>query len=135
MKKVYALAFGIASFFAMNCGSGEEGSGYGDDGSKASASSETSGAGAVAAEVKILAREYVPAEVRVKKGQTVRWVWVQGTHDVVSGASCTPDNKFVSGSAQSKGTFEHTFDAAGTFPYFCNPHCGVGMTGKVIVEE
>ena len=134
MKKVYALAFGIASFFAMNCGSGD-GGGYGDDGSKSSASSEASGTGDVAAEVKILAREYVPAEVHVKKGQTVRWVWVQGTHDVVSGASCTPDNKFVSGSAQSKGSFEHTFDSAGTFPYFCNPHCGLGMTGKVIVEE
>lgn len=53
----------------------------------------------------------------------------------MSGASCAPDQKFSSGRVQGPGTtFEQKFDAPGTYPYFCDPHCGMGMTGKVVVE-
>jgi plastocyanin len=30
--------------------------------------------------------------------------------------------------------YTHKFAAAGTFDYFCAPHCGVGMVGTVIVH-
>jgi plastocyanin len=54
----------------------------------------------------------------------------------VSGTSCTPDGKFSSGDSLTRppATFEKKFDERGSFPYFCDPHCGLGMTGKVIVE-
>jgi len=29
---------------------------------------------------------------------------------------------------------EETFDTAGTYDYYCEPHRGAGMVGKVIVE-
>ena len=31
-------------------------------------------------------------------------------------------------------SWEETFDTAGTFDYYCEPHRGAGMVGKVIVE-
>ena len=31
-------------------------------------------------------------------------------------------------------SWEKTFDTAGTFDYYCEPHRGAGMVGKVIVE-
>ncbi len=34
---------------------------------------------------------------------------------------------------QITGSFEHTFNSQGTFPYFCIPH-GQAMTGTVIVN-
>jgi len=70
----------------------------------------------------------------ISVGTTVTWVWVGGTHNVASGACppCTTDNLFRSGNPQSGGTFTHTFNAAGTFPYFCEVH-DQGMTGTINV--
>ena len=31
-------------------------------------------------------------------------------------------------------TFEVRFDQVGTFPYYCNPHRSLGMTGTIIVQ-
>jgi plastocyanin len=83
--------------------------------------------------------EYVPKNVTIKPGQTVEWVFTQGTHDVSSGPNtggatptCTADNKFQS-DLKTTGTFRFKFDTAGTYPYFCTPHCGLGQTGTVVV--
>jgi plastocyanin len=147
MKTIHALAFAIGAFFSMNCGSGDDGGGYGSGSTTGSGSSSQTGqqgpsgsSGAAqpatfAAEVKVFGHDFDPPEVHVKVGQTVRWTWVSGSHNVVSGTSCTADGQFTSGqSGAAPKTFDHTFDKAGTFPYFCDPHCGIGMTGKVVVE-
>jgi len=143
MKIIYGTAFGIATFFALNCGSGD--SGYGS-GSSSSSNAETaqqqpaqSSAPAStdpAAKVAVEGHDFDPPEVHIKAGQTVRWVWVSGSHNVVSGTSCTPDGQFTSGaSTQGPGSqFDHTFAEKGTFSYYCDPHCGLGMVGKVVVE-
>ena len=82
---------------------------------------------------------FSPASVTVKVGQTVRWVWQGGSHNVVSGTKsgevCTEDGNFKSGSPVAGGTYDKKFEVAGTFPYYCEPHCAVGMTGTVIVTE
>ena len=31
-------------------------------------------------------------------------------------------------------SWEETFDTAGTYDYYCEPHRGAGMVGKVVVE-
>lgn len=82
---------------------------------------------------------FSPAQVRIKVGQTVRWTWMGGgaSHNVVSGANCTTDDKFRSPggpTGQIGTTFDRKFDVAGTFPYYCEPHCDMGMKGEVIVE-
>jgi plastocyanin len=71
----------------------------------------------------------------IAAGTTVQWVWVSGFHSTTSGTcsgTCTPDGSWDSG-AGSGMTFSHTFNQAGTFPYFCSVH-GAMMTGTVVVN-
>jgi plastocyanin len=146
MKELYAAAFGISTFFAMNCGGGDSTSDYPDTTSGGSSQSQQqpqqpaaanapSSTSSSSSTITISGASFGPEELRVKVGTTVKWTWASGSHNVVSGSKCAPDGKFTSGAPQGKGsTFEHTFDSAGTFPYYCDPHCGMGMTGTVIVE-
>ena len=41
----------------------------------------------------------------------------------------------AAGLIEPDGTYEVTFDQAGTYEYFCIPHEGSGMTGEIVVEE
>src|SRR4051794_11827902 len=64
--------------------------------------------------------QFSPADVTVKVGQTVRWTFMGGTHNVVSGTECAKtDGNFKSGSPVGSGTFDKLFDTAGDFPYYC----------------
>ncbi len=86
---------------------------------------------------------FQPQSLTVKVGDTVTWVWAGSGHSVVSGSGCTADDKFCSPSDSSCGStptsasgamYSHTFTQAGTFPYFCKPHCSAGMTGTITVQ-
>ncbi|MGH7543848.1 MAG: plastocyanin/azurin family copper-binding protein [Gemmatimonadota bacterium] len=74
-----------------------------------------------------------PDEVTITPGTTIRWVHAGPTifHTV------TPDGhaEWQEGSRSSAGTvLEHTFQSAGDFPYFCEPHRSAGMVGRVTVQ-
>jgi plastocyanin len=84
--------------------------------------------------VQVTSNAFTPGSTKIKVGQTVRWTWAGGSHNVVSGSNCTDDGKFKSGAPQAGGTYEKKFETAGTFPYFCEPHCAMNMTGEVVVE-
>lgn len=84
---------------------------------------------------------YSPNPVEVTVGQTVVWTNDDTAfHTVTSGTVGAADagKLFDSGLAGpnaliSKGkTFEHTFDTAGEYPYFCTLH--PAMVGTVIVN-
>ena len=87
-----------------------------------------------------------PAMVTIKAGDTVRWTWASSFHSVVSGVVVNganmPDGKFCSPNDMNCGTtvsnvgtvYDHTFNTAGTYPYFCAPHGVIGMTGTVVVQ-
>lgn len=68
-----------------------------------------------------------PKTVTVKVGETVTWVWDDGsvTHNVVF------DDLPVKSNIMTKGTFRHTFSEPGTFRYRCTIH--PSMTGAVVV--
>jgi plastocyanin len=70
--------------------------------------------------------QFTPNHVTIEAGDTVTWVWDDGDmpHDV-SGDGFRSE-------VQSEGTYSHTFDEPGDFPYACNLHSG--MTGTVSVE-
>jgi plastocyanin len=74
-----------------------------------------------------------PQQTSVKVNQMVRWTWTGGSHNVVSGKNCQPDDAFRSGAPQEGGSFEKKFEKDGTFDYYCEVHCSQGMTGQVIV--
>ncbi|OLE97949.1 MAG: hypothetical protein AUG75_02175, partial [Cyanobacteria bacterium 13_1_20CM_4_61_6] len=86
---------------------------------------------------------FAPNPVAINVGDTVRWTFASIGHNVISGSSCQADTKFCSpgdtncADAPTPGpgaTYSHTFNTAGSFPYFCSPHCFNGMTGTIIVQ-
>lgn len=93
--------------------------------------------------VNLNAFSFSPALVNIEMGDTVRWNWVGGFHNVVSGVS-VPDGIFSSGSpVPAPAIFEVTFDAdflaANTvsnndYDYYCDVHLSFGMTGRVHVN-
>jgi plastocyanin len=98
----------------------------------ASAGTPSATAGAAAATVDIKAFAFGPASVTISKGQSVRWTNSDGTaHTVSSGTAPTKDGKFDRDVANG-ASVTITFDAAGTFTYFCNIH--QTMKGTVVVN-
>ncbi len=73
---------------------------------------------------------FSPAKAKVPVGATVVWMNDGGVHNVVA-----DDQSFNSGAATSETgeLFVWTFEAAGSFGYFCQPHKSLGMTGTVTV--
>ncbi|MBW4539797.1 MAG: plastocyanin [Myxacorys chilensis ATA2-1-KO14] len=86
-----------------------------------------------------------PAVVTIKPGDTVQWqVGSLPPHNVVFDSAKVPDgNKDLAAKLSHKGlegagkSFEVNFPAdtpAGEYSYYCLPHRGAGMVGKVIVQ-
>jgi plastocyanin len=77
-------------------------------------------------EVSAKDNRFSPAAIQVPAGATVTWRFEDGfvPHDVRA-------DGFSSGEPQRKGTFTHTFDQPGTYPYRCTVHDG--MDGRVVV--
>ena len=98
------------------------GCGGGDGGGAGAAAAPVTGVTEVAAKD----NRFTPAAIQVPAGTEVTWRFEDGfvPHDVKA-------DGFSSGDPQRKGTFTHTFDRAGTYPYRCTIHDG--MTGRVVV--
>jgi plastocyanin len=87
------------------------------------------------------AHRFSPDTLTIRAGDTVRWVWQAGGHTVTSGTQaadgrfCSPrDTTCGSAPTSSAGdTYAHTFETAGTYPYFCRPHREM-MTGVIVVQ-
>jgi len=75
---------------------------------------------------------FSPAAIRVDTGTTVTWEWVgDAMHSVTH-----EDDAFDSGVRGGEGeTFGHTFEEAGIYRYYCEPHEKLGQKGAVIVER
>jgi len=88
---------------------------------------------------------FEPAKLTVKPGDTVKWVINKvPPHNVVfDGASIPGGDKALAESLSHKklemtpgGGFEATIPAdapAGEYTYYCEPHRGAGMVGKITV--
>ena len=106
----------------------------------ASASYSDGGADEVAT-VEISKFNFIPDEVRVHAGHSVKWlnkdVFV---HTVTSGVVekgrretvKRPDGKFDSGDVKQDGAYAITFKEKGVYLYYCDTH--PFMVGKIIVE-
>lgn len=88
--------------------------------------------------------KFVPAEVRIRVGQTVEWR-NKGflPHTVTFDPAQAEDPSLVSlpegvapfdsGKIGGGGTWRHTFTKPGTYRYICKPHEDHAMVGVVIV--
>ncbi len=88
---------------------------------------------------------FSPADITIEVGDSIRWVWAGGLHNVESGVDGIHDGNFLSGSPTSAPdtTYELLFDAAflldnpitaSSYPYYCVVHEDRGMVGSVTVE-
>lgn len=127
------LAFGLAA-----CG-GDETSASGGAGAAATQTAPAGGA-----TIEINAFQFEPKTLTVDAGTEVTVVnndeilhtWTSGTRENPSSGSPddTPDGMFdVKLDGRGSDT-AFTFDAPGTYAYFCAIHPGTGMTGEVVVE-
>jgi plastocyanin len=78
---------------------------------------------------------FQPANVTIKAGDTVKWQNNKlPPHNIVF------EDKALAAKSHSQLMFspgeayEVTFDNAGTYTYYCEPHRGAGMVGKITVQ-
>ncbi|MFC2991842.1 cupredoxin domain-containing protein [Halomonas tibetensis] len=90
------------------------------------------GGGSETVVVEMFDYSYHPAEQEVEIGTTVRWVSMEKrtSHDVYF-----PDADFGSPRLFPEESWEHTFDEAGTYDYYCQPHENRNMQGVIRVVE
>ncbi|MFC7155192.1 plastocyanin/azurin family copper-binding protein [Halomarina halobia] len=106
-------------------------------------------------DVGMAANAFEPPEYEVSVGDTV--VWGNNgsrSHSVTAYESGIPEGTeyFASGGFESEQaardgywdgegviyageTYEHAFEAPGEYNYFCVPHEGAGMVGRIVVTE
>ncbi|MCG6656834.1 plastocyanin [Halomonas campisalis] len=82
--------------------------------------------------VDMVNNEFVPMELEVTVGTTVRWLNVErrSNHDIYF-----PEEDIASGRLFPEESWERTFDEAGTYEYYCQPHENRGMHGVIRVVE
>jgi len=89
--------------------------------------------------------DFIPKDITIDVGDTVRWTWGLGLHDVESGVGGIADGIFDSGAPiiLPGHTFSVTFDAAfvaanpvpgDVYNYYCTIHVPMGMEGSVTVN-
>ena len=87
--------------------------------------------------------QFVPDTVTIKPGDTIKWVNNKmSPHNVVFDSSKMDDGLATKSSHKnlvfSPGeSYETTFPedvAPGEYPFYCEPHRGAGMGGKIVVE-
>ena len=94
-------------------------------------SSETTGPGddpEAAMDVTVDNFAFTPAAITIEAGQSIRW-----TNEQAVGHTVTSSDDVWDASLEGSGSFEFTFTAPGTYPYFCAIH--PSMTGTVEVTE
>ncbi|ABB57118.1 plastocyanin [Synechococcus elongatus] len=76
---------------------------------------------------------FEPSTIEIQAGDTVQWVNNKlAPHNVVVEGQPELSHKDL---AFSPGeTFEATFSEPGTYTYYCEPHRGAGMVGKIVVQ-
>ena len=79
--------------------------------------------------------KFDPAEITVKVGEKVTWKNAGGFHTVTGGEENADPASPIGDKPLTDATSTHevTFDKPGTYPYFCQPHVGLGMKGTVVV--
>jgi len=78
---------------------------------------------------------FQPANLTIEQGDWVRWknVSFSMSHTTTSGTPCTSDGLWSAGLAGGTQFTRQFLESPHAFPYFCIPHCGLGMTGQVVV--
>ena len=87
---------------------------------------------------------FIPSEVHIMAGETVEWrnrsLFTHTVTDDPARASDPVDSALPPGAERFSAQvgpgeiFQHTFTLPGTYDYFCEPHEGLDMLGRVVVD-
>ena len=69
---------------------------------------------------------FSPADVTITPGETITWTWLAPLHSTTSDSQVGPE-VWDSG-VRNFGTFSHTFNTPGNYPYYCSVHSFPGGT-------
>lgn len=138
----YRLFLAVLSAFVPACGGGDPTGGGGPPVANVSMT-DNNGSTPYA---------FSPASLTVTVGTTVKWtnggkaehtstsdatpqpVWDSGTVPPAGTGSCDPySDPYCTPGTTPAGTYRRTFNTAGTYPYHCNVHGALGMTGTITV--
>ena len=79
---------------------------------------------------------FSPAELTIEIGDTVTFINAGGFHNVNGNQSSFSTNPESFGNQTGTGwTFQHVFNIVGEYDYQCDPHAGMGMKGKITVQN
>ncbi len=85
--------------------------------------------------VAVTSNVFTPSQLTITVGDKVVWTNTQGSHNVNGAKSTFSANPESFGNNVGTGwTYEYTFNTAGTYDYQCDPHAGMGMVGKIVVN-
>jgi plastocyanin len=73
-------------------------------------------------DVRVRNFQFIPNELEIQVGDTVRWIGEEGFHNVRA-----DDDSFQNLAATAPWTFEHTFTTAGDVRYYCDVHSTPGQ--------
>ena len=115
----HAIRWALVLFAALavlaSCGDS------GDDGASPAGDDTASASGTT---VSVDDNFFEPEEIEVGVGDTVTWEWVGSQPHNVSADAFESE-------LQTEGTFEHSFEEAGTYDYVCTVHPGMEGTVEV----
>ncbi len=76
---------------------------------------------------------FEPKNITIKPGDTVKWVNNKAyPHNIVFTGEAELSHKKLL--VKPNMEVESTFATAGEYSYYCTPHRGAGMVGKVVVQ-
>jgi plastocyanin len=82
---------------------------------------------------------FTPNTLQIQQGDFVRWEHVGTTfsHTTTNGTGLAdPNAGLLWDTPLTSGvSFTYQFNDAGTYPFFCRPHVGLGMTGEIVVAH
>lgn len=78
--------------------------------------------------------QFSPQSTTAVCGDTVRWVWVNGTHTTTSASVPAGAATWNANITSSSTSFDYKVTVAGNYGYICTPHAAtMGMAGAIIV--
>ena len=136
MTKLLAVLIACLALTLAACGDDDEDGGGGGGASTATTEQSDTGKSKPAESAKTVTVDmkdikYVPKDVTVKAGTTVKWTNSDEVPHTVTKES-GPGAEFDSGNIDGGGEFEHVFEEPGKVDYVCTVH--PGQDGTVTVE-
>ena len=126
-KRIYIVAaLGVLLLFGAACSKSSNTTNTSQNNQK---TATINSAAVTTSAVSIQNMSFSPTEITIAKGTTVTWTNNDSVAHTVTGNATGP----ASSTIQPGGTYQFTFDSAGTFPYHCSIH--PSMTGTVQVTS